>query len=184
MSQNFSPRGKESGTEWGTFSLILISLRFCIILVINFGVHCQTVRSLGGSNDVCCAWNAVPGRELQAKRAFGIRSWPSFSKSPEDLLRLKSCISMVPCQGNFPLLLLLLSLSWTAHCVSGTFTLHSPPHPRAQELGASPLLMRQEHWTGSQGTWVQPQLSPALAVQFFWSHLPSLGLLPHLLRLP
>lgn len=34
--------------EGGTFPLILISLRFCTILVINFGEHCQAIQSPGG----------------------------------------------------------------------------------------------------------------------------------------
>lgn len=133
MSQNFSPRGKEGHFPWFSFPWDFVQF-----WSLTLGSIVRPFSPLGGSNDVCGAWNAVAGRKLQAKRAFGIGSWPSFSESPRGFAVLKIHIAIVPCQGNFPLSLLLQSLPWTVHHFPGNSTA-SPTLPESKEPGACPL---------------------------------------------
>ena len=109
----------------------------------------------------------VENSRQRGHEALGVD--PVFQRAREDLLCLKSRISIVPCQGNFPLLSLLLSLPWTAHHFPGNSMASLPPHLRAKSRGPVLCLMRQEHCTGSQGAWCSTsalsQLSCAISLE-------------------
>lgn len=89
--------------------------------------------------------------ETLGRRALGGGSRPGFSKSPRGFAALELLHCYHPLSGE--LSSVVASTGPVLDSTSCLRNLHHafPPHLRAQEPGASPLLMRWEHWTGSQG---------------------------------
>lgn len=86
------------------------------------------------------------------------RADPVFQRAREDLQCLKSHMSIIACQGNFPLLWLLLPLPWAACCVAGASTVLLPPHLEVKSQG--PVFC---WWGGSTGPGVKETPASALS---------------------
>lgn len=167
--------------EGGTFSLILISLRFCTILFINFGGALSGHSVPGGAVMMSVVREMLLQVENSRQRGHSaLGADPVFQRAREDLLCLKSTmpLSLVreispchcfcsPCPGQY--------------ITSQETTAYFPPHLRAKSRGPVLRVMRQAHWTGSQGAWcpasaVSPLSCAILLKSLTLSGLPQLSL--------